>query len=171
MTFNRVSLVKELQANHKPLPKANPPRPNRKYADHGYAVLIRGPLTLDTAPRTLRGPAGTTPLTWALTRLLVNLMRSVSLSTDDLLRLVYVPAGGFTPNHHRALRTQIMRIRVALEAVGVPAATLKNWHGLGYGLDLPLVAETRTFTGPQLAQLDALLASHPDRDAVSQLGW
>ncbi len=131
--------------------------------------LVRGPLALNVRSGDLRGPAGAMQLSFGRLILLAALMPRDIVMEAALLDVEFPPGTRQPATPQHALRVQIMRIRAALERVGVPGATLRNWHGLGYGLMLPRASAYRVFEGPKVALLEMLLATHPNQSAVARL--
>ena len=130
--------------------------------------LARGPLVLDLSTRILTGPAGwadTTPGDFALLRCL---MPARVVGTVELAAAAF-PGEMKLRRPRHALAMRIARLRGTLERVGVSGAAIRCFHRRGYGMGLGSV-RTRTFAGHRVLVLDALLASHPDREAVAALG-
>lgn len=129
-----------------------------------------GPIAFDPWGGILHGPKGTTEVQYFCRKLLFALMKEgCLLSEAELLKIGY-PEGTRRPERpDHALRMAVMRIRAALDRVGIGGRVLRNHHGVGYELTLEGQGRLMTFSGARALQLEALLASHPDQAAVASI--
>lgn len=134
------------------------------------AAVARGPITFDPWGGILQGPGGATEVQYFCRKLLFALMKEASLLSEATLLEIGYPEGTRQPARpDHALRMGIMRVRAALDRVGVGGHALRNHHGVGYELTLEGQGHLMTFSGARAIQLEALLASHPDQAAVASV--
>lgn len=130
-------------------------------------VLVRGYLSLDIKSRVLTGPSGLTGLAPADAETLAEIMDGHLLAWPQKSFRLMPDTADLRARHK--IRARVSRIRAALDRVGASPSVLHSFRGLGYGLMLREEPLVRSFVGPQIARLDRLLASHPNRQAVARL--
>jgi hypothetical protein len=118
----------------------------------------------------LHGPDGSTEVQYFCRKLLFALMKEGSLLSEAELLEIGYPEGTRQPERpDHALRMGVMRIRAALDRVGVGGRALRNHHGVGYQLMAQGHGRLMAFSGDRALKLEALLASHPDQAAVASI--
>ena len=135
-----------------------------------YDCLTAGPIALHLETARLQGPTGTTALAPTEFATLATIMRDGMASPARLAAAAFPDPARQPADAGHAVRMRIARLRGALRAVGVPGSILRNHPRTGYRLAFPETTAFRGFAGAQLERLTALLASHPDQAAVTQLG-
>ena len=135
------------------------------------AFLSAGPLVLATGSRTLTGPAGTVELDLGPYSVLRELMRRPGdvVPVAWLVDALYPDPDLECEVPERAVVTRVYRAREAMERVGVPGDMLRCRRGDGYVLDAGSPRVVRSYTPEQVALLDRIVATHPDRALVADL--
>jgi DNA-binding winged helix-turn-helix (wHTH) protein len=132
------------------------------------------PCHLDVASGWLTAGDRRVHLSKRLARLLAALAgaRGRTVTNEYLVRRLWSGLDGGPEDELRNLRLAVWALRRHLAAVGLKRAVETVW-GRGYQLTVPVIVSAPDVLVPaeSVAELRALLASHPQRERAELLGW